>query len=243
MSLSISTRDLLQQAKLDAPSSAAREAMWTGIETQAAASTVAATAAEPGKVIAAKGLGVFSSKLIAGIALGASVAIGAAVAVLVTNHMSRSSDADVEVSRTREMREIGPLVVMPRLPAVIQGHAVTADPKDDDITIEATPDKAEKTDKAAPTVAAPVAAPALSESDRLAREARTVSEARGALRRGEPEAALRIVRAERRKKGARLIPEELNVEIQALRAMGDEVGARNAEAELTGKYPEQSLAH
>lgn len=241
MSLSISTKELLQQAKLDAPSSAAREAMWTGIETQAAASTVAATAAEPGKVIAAKGLGVFSSKLIAGIALGASVAIGAAVAVLVTNHASRSAETDVEVSRAREMREIGPLVVMPRLPALIQGHAVTADPKDDDITIEATPDKADKTEKAAPPVA--VAAPALSESDRLAREARTVSEARGALRRGEPEAALRIVRAERRKKGARLIPEELNVEIQALRAMGDEVGARNAEAELTGKYPEQSLAH
>jgi hypothetical protein len=231
MSLSISTKELLQQAKLDGPSTTVREAMWTGIQTSTAASTVASTA------VAAKGLGVLSSKLVLGMALGASLAIGAA-ATLVVVRSAATHPQDAEVARTHETREIAPPVEMPRLPLVIHGHAApTADPKDE-ITVESTPE-AKKQAQAAPAPAAPV----LSEQDRLAREARTVSEARGALRRDEPEVALRLVRAERHKRGARMVPEELNVEIQALRAMGDEVGARAAEAELAGKYPEQSLAH
>ncbi len=231
MTLSVSTKELLEQAKFDAPTDAAREAMWSGIQTQAAASAV----------VAAKGFGVLSSKLVLGIALGVSIAGGTA-AVLLGMHSSRGADDETEVARTHEIREIASPAEMPRLPVVIQGHTVgTAVDSKDDITVESTPEKTAPT--TGPTTAPVGAPPALSEQDRLAREARTVSEARGALRRGEPEAALRLVRAERHKHGARLIPEELNVEIQALRAMGDEVGARRAEAELAGKYPEQSLAH
>jgi len=37
--------------------------------------------------------------------------------------------------------------------------------------------------------------------------------------------------------------EELAVEAQALRAMGDEAGAQRAEAELAGKFPEQAIQH
>ena len=63
------------------------------------------------------------------------------------------------------------------------------------------------------------------------------------MHRGEPETALRIVRAARSQAGARLVPEELTVEAQALRAMGDEAGAQRAEADLAGKFPEQAISH
>ncbi|HSQ65973.1 MAG TPA: hypothetical protein VLM85_22280 [Polyangiaceae bacterium] len=236
MSLSVSTKELLEQARFDGPSAAAQEAMWSGIQASTAASTAASAA------VAAKGLGVLSSKLVLGMALGASVALGVA-GTIVALRSSTSTGHEVEAARVRETREIAPPVEMPRLPVVIRGHvAPTADPKDE-ITVEpAAADKTPATQATQPAQVAP-APPVLSEQDRLAREARTVSEARGALRRGEPEVALRLVRAERHKRGARMVPEELNVEIQALRATGDEVGARAAEAELAGKYPEQSLAH
>ncbi len=236
MSLSVSTKQLLEQARLDGPSAAAQKAMWTGIEASTAASTAASA------TVVAKGLGALSSKLVLGMALGASVALGVAGTILALRS-SNSAGPDVEAARMHETREIASPVEMPRLPVVIHGHAApTADPQDE-ITVEpATADKTPPTQAAQVAQAAP-AAPVLSEQDRLAREARTVSEARGALRRGEPEAALRLVRAERHKRGARMVPEELNVESQALRAMGDEVGARAAEAELAGKFPEQSLAH
>ena len=40
-----------------------------------------------------------------------------------------------------------------------------------------------------------------------------------------------------------MVPEELTVEAQALRAMGDEAGARQVDAELAGKFPEQAISH
>lgn len=222
------TRDLFDAAKLDGPSEGAREAMWAGIQTATAGASSLALL---------KGTSIGTSKLALGIALGASLTVGIAATVIAmtrTTSAPRSSERVTAVApRTLERpvptkdEEVAP-------PIVITGHL--AQPQAQQTTAPA----AVELDQSVPTRTGTTT---LSEHDRLAREARMVSEARGALHRGEPETAVRIVRAARNQRGARLVPEELTVEAQALRAMGDEAGAEKAEAELAGKFPEQAITH
>ena len=225
-------KELFQAAKADAPSHAERDAMWTSIETATASAMSVSTL-----TVAAKSAGIASSKLALGIALGASLTVGIAGTVVMlvrgapssvtTSHVTqpRSLDRADEADQAESVRQ-------PLAPIVITGRVAPTDPTDNP-----------RTEDVATAAAHGGTTPAMSEQDRLAREARMVSEARGALHRGEPEVALRIVRAARHLQGARLVPEELTVEAQALRAMGDEAGANRALAELAGKFPEQALAH
>jgi len=223
--MSARTKDLFAAAKLDQPSDAARDTMWASIQLASVAFVPNAPASAH---LAAKAIA--SSKLALGIALGASITVGVAGAILV---MTRPS---VETrSAVTEPRELEPaierttVVRLPPAAMVITGHAA---PAMESVEIDAV-------EKPAATAAG--AAHVLSERDRLAQEARMVAEARGALHRGDPETALRVVRAAKAKRGARLVPEELTVEAQALRAMGDEAGAARVDAELAGKFPEQDL--
>jgi hypothetical protein len=78
--------------------------------------------------------------------------------------------------------------------------------------------------------------------DPLAREASLVADARNALARNAPHAALRAVRATRAIAHRQLIPEELSVEAQALRALGRTHEADAIEAVLRSRYPESALA-
>ncbi|HEY1955299.1 MAG TPA: hypothetical protein VGH28_06795 [Polyangiaceae bacterium] len=232
--LSPRARELFEAAKVDAPSDSARDAMWAGIQMAALAppaSTPGAPASNPAAHLAVKAAA--TSKLAMGIALGASITVGVAGAVIALARPWAPPVTHVAQPRELERSEVDRASVdraqdleLPATPVVITGHAVN--PTD---AVELDP------------VAAPekTAARPLSEHDRLAQEARMVSEARGALHRGEPATALRIVRAARGTHGARLVPEELTVEAQALRAMGDEAGAKRAEAELSGRFPEQDL--
>jgi len=217
------TKLLFAAAKTDGPSDASREAMWAGIQLSA---LPFAPQSAPSTHLAVKAIA--SSKLALGIALGASITVGVAGAVLVMTRPPAAPAAHVAEPRVLERED---MVVRLPAPVLITGHAASDAPS---------------TSMELDTVPAPAkhAAPAraISERDRLAQEARMVSEARGALHRGEPQTALRIVRAARSQRGARLVPEELTVEAQALRAMGDEAGAARAEAELAGKFPGQDLA-
>ena len=233
-------RELFETAKSDGPTDSARDAMWAGIQmaaiTGAPTSTPSAPASNTSLGPASGGQAAHlavkaaaTSKLAMGIALGASITVGVAGALIAiakpwappVTHVAQPRELErpdvdrASVERAQDLR-------LPATPVVITGHAVT-------------PTDAVELD---PVVVAPRP---MSEHDRLAKEARMVSEARGALHRGEPETALRIVRAARSTRGARLVPEELTVEAQALRAMGDEAGAKRAEAELAGKFPEQDL--
>ena len=235
--------ELFDAAKLDGPSESARDAMWASIQMAAVAAPPSAPQGPlsgPGVHLAAKAMA--SSKLALGIALGASITVGVAGAVLVMNRSSAPATTRVAQPRTLDRNaaawsdeasaDRSRVLALPPTPVVVTGHAVaTSD------TVEI--DEPQKITEKTPEKTAPRAA--LSERDRLAHEARMVAEARGALHRGEPETALRIVRAARAQHGARLVPEELTVEAQALRAMGDEAGAARAEAELAGKFPEQDL--
>jgi hypothetical protein len=78
--------------------------------------------------------------------------------------------------------------------------------------------------------------------DSLAREAELVAEARGAVVRGEPAAALGALRATRALPMRALEPEELSIEIHALRALGRTDEADDLEERLQTKFPEHALS-
>lgn len=228
------TKELFAAAKLDGPSETTRDTMWAGIQLSALPFAPNVPAAH----LAAKAIA--SSKLALGIALGASITVGVAGAVLVMTRTSTPPSTHVAEPRAldpqgfahapedRASVERTTVLRLPPTPMVITGHAA---PATESLELDAVQQQQKP------------AAHVVSERDRLAQEARMVSEARGALHRGDPEVALRIVRAARLQHGARLVPEELTVEALALRAMGDEAGAKRAEAELAGKFPEQDLGH
>ena len=78
--------------------------------------------------------------------------------------------------------------------------------------------------------------------DWLAREAELVAEARGAIVRGQPDAALSALHAAQALPGHALEPEELSLEVRALRALGELDAANAADARLRAKFPDHALA-
>ena len=78
--------------------------------------------------------------------------------------------------------------------------------------------------------------------DSLEREAELVAEARGAVVRGQPEAALSAIHAAQALPGHALEPEELSLEVRALRAMGELDAANAADAKLRARFPDHALA-
>lgn len=221
-------KDLFELARDDGPSEASRDAMWAGIQTTTLGASVNVG------VAAAKGAGLASSKLALGIALGASMTVGIAATVLAlartpdqASHVISATPRELDREEGAELR-VDRRVEAVRPPIVVTGHIGG----DNTVELKDVP-QAQTQGRTGTTT--------LSEHDRLAREARMVSEARGALHRGDADTALRIVRAARATQGARLVPEELTVEAQALRALGDEAGAKRAEADLAGKFPETAI--
>ena len=83
---------------------------------------------------------------------------------------------------------------------------------------------------------------AVDRSDSLTREASFLAEARAALLRGDAKSALRKVRAARSLPVRQLVPEELSVEAQTLRALDRASEAVEVERTLRTKYPESALA-
>jgi hypothetical protein len=231
--------ELFKAARQDAPTPESRAAMWTGIDSCISAASLSSLGASSnGSAFAAAKAAIMSSKLVLGLVLGASLTVGVAATLVAINVAGRDARPKMveaqPVAMPRTLDRPAPIETLSaERRAVIAGHAVAA------------PDVIElgKKDEPVTTTPSHTSTVALSEHDRLAREARMVSEARGALHRGEPDIALRIVRAARAQPGARMVPEELTVEAQALRAAGDDEGAKRIEANLASQFPDHSLSH
>jgi hypothetical protein len=162
--------------------------------------------------------------LVMGALLGSAVTVGVAAMVL---HVGSPKLRPEPTAITRADLDREALVLPAQPPAPVPARA----PADE------TP--------AAPAGASDVRhvkARARGADDLLAREAELVAEARGAVVRGEPAAALAAIRAAQGLPGHALEPEELSLEVRALRALGQLDAANAAEAKLRAKYPDNALA-
>jgi hypothetical protein len=212
--LSPTTRALLRGAREDAPSATRRSQIWSGVAVKAAGGTaLGAGAASAGKAAAAGTTKLF----VMGALLGSAVTVGLAAMVLHVSTPHLRPDPTV-ISRADDPSE-------GLTPAA---HAAVVEPQDEVPT-------------AIPRAKHVVAHPRSLE-DSLAREAQLVAEARGAVMRGQPDVALSAIRAAQALPGHALEPEELSLEVRALRAMGDLDAANAADARLRAKFPDNALA-
>ncbi len=253
--LSTSTRALLDAAKADGPSKLAKAKIWGGV--------AATTAAAAGGGAAAGSVAAFGSGklLMFGALFGSAVTVGLAMALMHVGPMSpeiTEPRADMQLATPRPVRD-------PAAPA----QPIRAGGPQDDLTVEqddapvATPvgnanAGANAAPKAAPAVVvnpaqgaaaskakaatAKAARTAAEKDDLLERESLLVSEARGALVRGDARAALSAVHAAQALDSHALDPEELSLEARALRAMGSTDAADAVESRLRTRYPDHALA-
>jgi hypothetical protein len=224
VNLSSAARAILEAAKRDGPSAAARAKMWGSVSTAmsgaaAASSAVSAAVATTGGVGAAK-------MLVLGTLLGGTLSVGVAATVLYVGQprvgtvgaMARAAAADVEHERV--------------LGASTPTPTPTPTPT---TTTTSTPTKR------------PVASPGtrashLAPIDGLAQEASLVAGARSSLASGDARGALQAIHDARGLSSRQLGPEELAVEAQALRALGRQDEANEADSTLKTQFPESALA-
>lgn len=266
--LSSNARSLLDAAKADGPSAAARAKMWRGIS--AAAGGAGAASAGPRAADPGLGSAAGVKVLAAGTLFGSAITVGLALvllrvapapapppewrpaaagprAVTAGEERAASDPASSPAVAVSAVAPPGALVrAGPPVPHVGDGGAaarplapLTAGPLD-------------SRSRAGPTVTAPPPSaarrqelPVRDGSDRedpMLREASLVAEARSALRRGDPEAALAALRAARSVTPRTLEPEELALEAQALRAIGKGGDAKRTEGDLRARYPDHALA-
>lgn len=252
----LDARALFAAARDDAPDAGEREAVFrevalaTGMAAAAATalaavpSGAAAGAATTGAAELATGAraatgavtkagGALGLKLLAlGAALGAaSTALGVLLAVTVV--MPASSRAP---GRAATMTA----------PATTTGGAKLAQPearKRDPANVGAAaePAAAKNDTEATGGAGAKAGANAAGDSD-LAEEARLLTAARTALMSGDAATALALVQATRKLSARSLEPEELGLEVRALRALGRADDAAATELVLRRRYPDHALA-
>ena len=242
--LSSTTKAMIEAARADAPSAAARAKVWSQVSGTVGAAGTAVGGAAGGAAAGLAG-GAGAAKLLTmGALLGGTLTVGLAITVLkmvsVPNGLPTAGAA-------------GPAAIAPV--ASVASVALAAAPplrEPQPITTGASA----AANAAPPSAAVPVslvtASPARSPSraplrsgptlDPLAREAQLVAEARGALGRGDPRRALQAVRAARALPSHQLAPEELAVEAQALRALGRANEATAVDETLRSQFPESALA-
>ncbi len=243
-------RTLIEAAKADAPSGAARANVWAGVSSVVGEAASLTSSAGGG---AAAGTAGSAKMLVLGTLLGGSVTVGIGTVMLFVGHAPVRPTVSVVapaaaqgselVSLSRPALTPAPLLnpEVAQEPASGHGHhhAPTATP------LSAARAGALESAAARKTVAAThpatAAAPAVTESDTLAREASSLAEARGALARHDAVSALQIVRSLRALPGRQLVPEELAVEAQALRGLGLDDDASAVEARLRVRFPDSVL--
>lgn len=222
--LSPTTRALLRAAREDGPSAAGRAKIWTGVASGGLAGGLAGGTGA-GKAAA----GAATAKLfVMGALLGSAVTVGVAAMMLGvgTPHARPDSSPGVRAETATEVRA-APGTLAP--------------------TVAATPAPGE--DVTALPLSAPHAEPARhaggharSIEDSLNREAQLVAEARGAVVRGQPAAALSAIRAAQALPAHAMEPEELSLEVRALRELGRLNEANAVDAHLRARFPDHALA-
>jgi hypothetical protein len=226
--LSPATRKLLEAAKTDAPAAAARERIWTGLSGVLGGTIGAATTTLSVLRGGASGTKVLS---IGGL-FGGTITVGLATLLMTLGPAPRVPQAKATAPSAMIQRALA----TPPQPDVVRESAIVSalDKKPSHGAAGATP--------AAKPSAPPRATKHRTVEDSLSREASLVSEARNALAHGNPELALRSIRAARALRSHQLVPEELAVEEQALRAIGHSDEANGIDVQLRLQYPESALA-
>jgi hypothetical protein len=260
--LSPATRALLRAAKVDAPSAVARAKVWSnvagavgGAAGAAGAASTASTA--PGALLSG---GAGASKVLAlGTLFGGTVTVGLAAMLLRIGPVpqeppSPSPAAVVTLAAASPAGRPDSSLFIPVLPlpppvlppAVAPASITTTGPAARPLRSVAVPSPATGGAALSPHLAPPMASVPPSahvvQDDALAREASLVVQAREALGRGDPHAALRAIHAARMLPSHQLRPEELAVEARALRALGRDDQAKDVDATLRKRFPESALA-
>ncbi|HEY8086475.1 MAG TPA: hypothetical protein VIF09_01480 [Polyangiaceae bacterium] len=234
--LTSATRELLRAARADGPSAAARAKVWGNVAGSVGAAGAAAGAGAslaPGSAAGAVG----AAKMLAiGTLLGGTITVGLAAALL---HIGPAPvpaprAAASVVHASAPVRVPGVLPTPATDPPSVAAEDLSSSPA------PAPPPTRPGRPHADLPPGTPHAVPVA--DDGLAREAVLVAEARGALKRGDPQSCLRSVHAARLLPSHQLGPEELALEAQALQALGRDDEARETDAQLRRLFPESALA-
>ncbi|HEY6463836.1 MAG TPA: hypothetical protein VIY73_26885, partial [Polyangiaceae bacterium] len=248
--LSAATRALLRAAKTDAPGAAARAKVWSGVAASVggagaagAAGIAAATGSSvaPGASAAAGGAAAATKLLTNGTLLGGTITVGLAAALIrVGPAPSPTPPAASIAGRAQVVVLDGPAsparnvppppvehddppVPLASPPGALFPTAVTVMTGATGVTSAPRP-------RASSRPSSPAnAPPTTSAADTFPREASLVAEAHAAMMRGDARSALRMVHAARALPSHALGPEELTLEAQALRILGRDDDARDAE--------------
>jgi hypothetical protein len=252
-------RAMIEAARADGPSTAARANVWTGVSTmvgEAAIAGGAGGAAATGSAGAAK-------MLVLGTLLGGTVTIGVGVAMLFVGRApSPAPTVSVAAPAPAEAAELAALSMPALTPnRVVEARANPAPALARTVvetSVNAAPAHAfviasppatrltgfETGKRPAPAHAStpsPIAAGSTLDRDSLAHEASSLAEARRALARRDALSALQIVRDLHALPDRQLIPEELAVEAQALRGLGLDDEASQVETHLRVRFPDSVL--
>ncbi|AKU94469.1 hypothetical protein AKJ09_01133 [Labilithrix luteola] len=230
---------LFAAAREDAPSASTHDGIWERLEDAtrvAAAGTGAAAMKAAVSVAAPSGM----KLLAAGGAIGAvCTALGVVVTIVA---MTVPGTIDERPSRPVARAVVREVAAGARPAGTVARKKDEASVRDDDRspTRESDPTRARAKENVHPSGAGTSDNSAASELDE---EARLVTEARAAIVIGQPARALALVEATRRLSSRVLEPEELGLEVRALRGLGRDEAAAEAERVLRRRYPDHALAH
>jgi hypothetical protein len=216
--LSHTTKALLRAARADGPGAASRAKILGGIASSTGAGAGGAALGAAAKATALTG----SAKLlVAGALFGSAITVGVAAMVLHVGAPKLAPEPTTSAMQAApDTRSIAPAA----RPAPVTATAAPAP----------LPNRVKHA--AAHERGAPPG------SDPLVREAALVAEARGAIVRGEPEAALSALRAAEKLPARAMVPEELALQVRALRAAGRDAEAALVEEQLRSRFPDNALA-
>lgn len=250
-------RLLIEAAKSDGPNALRRAEMWSSVSRSVPTTIPPGVAKSPLN-------GASGGKTVSmGTIFGGAVTVGLATAVLILQPTrslgpTSSGKAGAATASARVVLAVPSEDSRAARDEARESRSVLAANPAADVGTHPAPHADEVTAEATGNVAAPVAvapqpprpstrpsapaSPAHLAYDPLAREASLLTQARAALAQGDARAALRAVRAAMAVPGRQLVPEELSVESQALRALGRSRDADTLATELRTRYPDSALA-
>jgi hypothetical protein len=246
-------RSLIEAAKTDGPSTAAKAKVWAGVS-----GAVGGAASLSGGGTAAAGSAGAMKMLLLGTLLGGTFTVGIGATMLFVGGARpvelTGVAAPAPATAPPQARQISLSIPEPAAPSnFILGSTVTPSPEAVLSPVSANagpPVEAARRPNARSTSAASMTAgaamlPSLpartAQDDALAREASLLASARNALVRRDALTALQIVRGLSALPTRQLAPEELAVEAQALRGLGLADQADAVDANLRARFPDSVL--
>jgi hypothetical protein len=233
-------KSLLESARNEAPSAAAKAKVWSGVAASFAVggATTGAVASIAPPAAAGGGLATLASAkmLLIGALLGSAVTLGIAATTLFGRSEPLASLSPTMAIAPVALRAANETSLLSApLPPNADSKGADAPPVEatPPLHVRPTPSTARATSTAfaaAPTAARSGTKP--SSADTLMQEASWVAEARNCIRRGDPSAALTAIREARALPSHQLAPEESALEAQAIHAI-----ARASTAPLDSARP------